>query len=101
MWVGPRHRSNTGPFRRKGVTELLLRSLIPVTPRLLFPRNPAVLGVLAVMSSLTITCNRKESGEVTILFMVRFPVSASTENTSSVFPREKAKSSQPSDSFIK
>lgn len=53
------------------------------------------------MSSLTITCNRKESGEVTILFMVRFPVSASTENTSSVFPRENAKTIQPSDSFIK
>lgn len=53
------------------------------------------------MSSLTITCNRKESGEVTTLFMVRFPVSSSTENTSSVFPRENAKTIQPSDSFIK
>lgn len=46
LWVGAgrTHRSNTGPFKRKGVTELFLRSLTPVTARLLLPGNPAVLG---------------------------------------------------------
>lgn len=50
---------------------------------------------------LTMTCNTYESREVAGLFIVRFPVSASTENTWSTSPKENGKTIQSSDTFIK
>lgn len=97
------HKS-IGPSKRKGVTELaLIINIINQTSfqDCCFLESQLCWTGVCNAIRLTMTCNRYESGAVAALFIVRFPVSAFTENTLSVSPKENGKTIQSSDTFIK